>query len=213
MMVSKYDASRILKETKRSIQKNKATESPQKPSGAPVDTKSLGGKQVVSQKPVARERASERKKASAEPGTVQIRDFPRDVMQTIRDLMPEADSNKEALIAFALFALSSLQQPVEVGHLTPRMKDVIASYRGDESLAVMDNRLDGIDRTLRELRELQESTLALSGYLTFDRLGFRQKNYADVSQVDFAEQGVGELIERARAQRGVAQKTPRPPVR
>lgn len=140
------------------------------------------GKKTV---PGGRKAPTVRKKVSK--SSIQIRDFPRDVMDIVRGIVPGGNSYVETLLAYIY-----VTSPVKFD-IPPNVQAIVEGYEQDDPQA----------RILSEIRLLREQvknvemssyrgTLA-SEYMLFDRLGFRKKDANHPSEVDYLEPGIEDM--------------------
>lgn len=126
--------------------------------------------------------------------SVQIRDFPRELMSVARAEFPNAQNNTDALAAY-VYAKSG--KNLDVPDI---VRDLASKWEGDKSIANMEKRITAIERQLFVLMQQIDELLLVSTYVAFDRLGYRKENPKTVRDINFLEVGVGDVRKRLQEQ-------------
>lgn len=133
---------------------------------------------------------SRSKKKRVVGDSVQIRDFPRELMSIVRAEFPAANNNTDALAAYVLVkSEKNVNVPDDV-------KELASTYEGDQSIRNMDQRMKYMEKTIYDLRKQNEQIMLLMSYIAFDRLGYRKEQAKSPRDVNFLESGVGDLMNR-----------------
>ena len=127
-------------------------------------------------------------------GTVQIRDFPRELMVIARSEFPSSQSNTDALAAYVLAKSGKNADVPDV------VRDLVSNWDGDKSIVNMEKRITAIEKQGFILLQTVEEMLLMLSYVTFDRLGYRKENPKSARDVNFLEVGVADLRTRLREQ-------------
>lgn len=116
--------------------------------------------------------------------TIDIKDFPKSLMQEVRMLFPDSTNNSDALAAFVYIKLGGLAD------VSDEIKELSKSFSGDRSLSTMDDRTVNIERHSRDsVKLLKEIEIAVSA-LVLNGLGLNKSLPRSGKDVDFLEPGV-----------------------
>lgn len=150
--------------------------------------------------------AGQRVSASVKNASSSIcRNVPKGILAYVRSFFPSCKNNTDALVAYILthcdqsFAMSMHDE------ITEEQARLIASYSGDfgmeqeEKLQQIISRLDNIGKILSVVE-------LLSGYVVFDRLGYRRDNPVDPRKIDFLEDDFLPLLLNAERQSNTMRK-------
>ena len=120
--------------------------------------------------------------------TSQIRDFPKELVRLAQAEFPEAKTMPDALSAFMI---------VKSGHMAndipDSVKELVNNYKGENTLKTVEERLQSMERKIKESTVLTEEIHLAMTYVLFDRLGFRLENPRSPSKVNLSESGMSEL--------------------
>lgn len=132
--------------------------------------------------------------------TVQIPRFSREVMDFVRNELPDALNNQDALAAYVFIKSGGcIDVPDDI-------RQIAATYNGDRTIQNMEQRMISLEKNVKTLTSLMyEIELALSSII-FDRYGFRRSSPGDPRSVDLLENGVLDIRERLREVTGEQRK-------
>lgn len=138
-----------------------------------------------------------------------LRDFSLAAVEFARKEFPAARSMTDAVTAY-IYVTSGREFDVP-----DRIKKLAKTWTGDNKLDTMNDRLNRIEKLLKEILRMAEENHLLILYLLFDRLGFRHENPRTPDKVNLMEPGMEALIESAKRQaaefrKKCAQKEGRP---
>lgn len=130
--------------------------------------------------------------------TCSIKDFPRELIQTVRYMFPGATNNTDALSAFVA---SHLDEQISVSDV---VDNLVSEYNKNDPIVSVNDRLHNLERQMLILvKGLSELELGL-GYMIYDRLGYRNVQPADARSADMLESNrsgsVMDIIVRMREQ-------------
>lgn len=112
-----------------------------------------------------RGRGRPRKGSSPSEG-IQIVGFPRSVMQAVRQAIPAATNNADALAAFCYIKLGAGAK------VSPEIEELAASYNGDRSDEKVARDLSSVIRDIADMKEMLMSAELGVAYLTYARAGY-----------------------------------------
>lgn len=132
--------------------------------------------------------------------SVQIRDFPRELMSFVRAEFPSANNNTDALAAYIYVKLGN---KVDV---SDDIKDLAKTYNGDKTVQNLAQRTANLERTINEMKKQNDELLLLLSYIAFDRLGYRKEQAKSPREVNLLEAGVRDLMRRVTEQADIKRK-------
>lgn len=133
-------------------------------------------------------------------GVSVIRGIPKKVVSIMRREFLSEDMNLLDLFMVYTYCHASASDRIEIQScMTEHQLSLVSGYRGSETEAVQ-NKLDRILSRLSAMERASVTVEMLSGFVAFDRLGFRNGNPGIPSDVDFMEDGMTDLMEVARRQ-------------
>lgn len=139
-------------------------------------------------------------KAYAKPKSenCNIKDFPRELMNEVRHLFPNATNNQDALSAFVL---AHLDEYISVSETVDAL---VKDYNKTDPVVSVDERLHNLERQVSILvKGLTGLELGLS-YIIYDRLGYRNNQPKDARSADMLESNrsgaVTDIVTRMREQ-------------
>lgn len=136
----------------------------------------------------------------SQASTSVIRGIPKTAIQIMRREFGTSDMNLLDLFMVHLYCHVDAESRVELQScMTERQLDLVSFYCGSEMEGVQ-NKLDQVLSRLSKLEQTSVVMELLSGFVAFDRLGFRQDDFRIPSEVNFLENGVTDLMEVARLQ-------------
>ena len=112
-----------------------------------------------------RGRGRPRKGSSPSEG-IQIVGFPRSVMQAVRQAIPAATNNADALAAFCYIKLGAGAK------VSREIEELAASYNGDRSDEKVARDLSSVIRDIADMKEMLMSAELGVAYLTYARAGY-----------------------------------------
>ena len=118
---------------------------------------------------------------------VQIRSFPKSLLLEAKRCYPEANNQTDAIAAY-MYANSgkALDVPAHI-------KEMVVGKK-DETLPNMEKHLDSLSKQVFILtKQLNELSL-ITGYLAFDRLGFRHDRPKNPASVNLLEPGMESML-------------------
>lgn len=130
-----------------------------------------------------------------------VRNFPTELINTLKMLFPSAKNQTDILVAFVYL---SLGKPNDID-IPDSARELIADYRGEDvsNRDVQDNLSSAISQlkvTDRQILQKLSAIELMSSYVLFDRLGFRKKDQKSPDSVDFLENGMADLINQLEKQ-------------
>lgn len=154
---------------------------------------------VKTQKPRAKKPAVKKNTAkdSQERPYSYIRDFPRAMAMAIKSEFLDAVNMTDALVAYLYCYGSADLQAKSADSLTPEQKALIASWRKSNNRKASELRAEKAMQNIEMNLDMIEMLLC---YSVFDRIGFRQENPSSPQNVNFLEDGVEQMMERAASQ-------------
>ena len=124
-----------------------------------------------------------------------VKNFPTEILNTLRLLFPSAKNQTDMLTAFVYL---SLGKPADLV-IPDSARELLADYRGDDisNRDVQDSVTQAISQLKVADRQILQKLSAVElvcAYVLFDRLGFRKKDQKSADAVDFLENGMADLI-------------------
>lgn len=142
----------------------------------------------------------------AKASTSTIRDIPKEVIGHMRAEFPTEDPNLlDLFMAYTYVHASGEMQEAMSAILTSNQKALLTHYQGRKTEEIK-KQLDSMAHTLKRLEKLCVTSELVSGYLVYDRLGFRMDSPHTTSDVNFREDGVADLMKVARMQSAAYKK-------
>ena len=126
---------------------------------------------------------------------VYLKNVPRDIINEVRSVFPNAGNMVDALSAYVVVMSGRM-----IEGLSDNVMQLVKDYDGDSSLLTIEDQLRVINNKLNALTELSTETHVGTSYMLLDRLGFRQENPPSVEKVNFNEHGLIPLRSRLKAQ-------------
>jgi hypothetical protein len=126
---------------------------------------------------------------------VQIRDFPRAVMELARAEFPGAGSMADALTAYVI-----VKSGRAVKDIPDSAQELLDAYKGNDTLLSMDERMAHMEKQMHSIIGVLCEIEVGVAYSVFDRLGFRKDNAPSPVRTDFLEDGMHELMRRLQEQ-------------
>lgn len=133
--------------------------------------------------------------------TVQVQNFPRELMDAVREQVPGSTNNSDALAAFVYFKLG---QPELV--VPQKIKDLASKCEGDHQVENIALRLESMEQQMRGFGSIMQELELGIAYFIFDRLGFRRNTPKDARSIDFLENGVLDTRDRLREMQSQVRK-------
>ena len=131
-----------------------------------------------------------RRRAKSKRSTVYLRDIPASLVAEARHMFPEAKNNTDAVAAYMALKMGI------VDDLTDEQTELLRSHRSEDPVAVMNDRLNGIERDMRAFLAMAQELELTLGFLVFDRLGYRREEATSPRDVNLLENGVEAMVAR-----------------
>lgn len=139
-----------------------------------------GNKKSIHQKaPVVKKKVTSNK--------IQIRDFPRDVMDIIRGIIPGGNSYVETLLAYIY-----VTSPVKFD-LPPNVQAIADDYMQDDALTQVFKEIRLLREQIAHVEMTTYQTALASEYTLFNDLGLRKDTEHNPSDINYLEPGVEDM--------------------
>lgn len=119
--------------------------------------------------------------------TIQIRDFPRDVMDIIRGIVPGGNSYVETLLAYIY-----VTSPVKFD-IPSNVQDIVDGYMQDDQLTQVFKEIRLLREQMRNVEMSSYQSALASECTLFNELGLRKDTEKNPSDINYLEPGVEDM--------------------
>lgn len=118
---------------------------------------------------------------------IQIRDFPRDVMDIVRGIVPGGNSYVETLLAF-IYIMSPTKFDIP-----PNVQEIVEDYMQDDQLTQVFKEIRLLREQIRNVEMTTYQTALAAEYSLFNGLGLRKDTETNPSDINYMEPGVEDM--------------------
>lgn len=118
---------------------------------------------------------------------IQIRDFPRDVMDIVRGIVPGGNSYVETLLAF-IYIMSPTKFDIP-----PNVQEIVEDYMQDDQLTQVFKEIRLLREQIRNVEMTTYQTALAAEYSLFNGLGLRKDTETNPSDINYLEPGVEDM--------------------
>lgn len=119
--------------------------------------------------------------------TIQIRDFPRDVMDIIRGVVPGGNSYVETLLAYIYVTC-----PTKFD-IPSNVQEIVDAYEQDDALTQVFREIRLLREQIRNVEVTTYQNALASEYSLFSELGLRKDTATNPSDINYLEPGVEDM--------------------
>jgi len=118
---------------------------------------------------------------------IQIRDFPRDVMDIVRGVVPGGNSYVETLLAY-IYVTSQTKFDIP-----PSVQEIVDSYVNDDQLTQVFKEIRLLREQVKNVEVSSYQSALASEYTLFNALGMRTGKIDNPSNINYLEPGVEDM--------------------
>lgn len=118
---------------------------------------------------------------------IQIRDFPRDVMDIVRGIVPGGNSYVETLLAY-IYVTSPTKFDIPAS-----VQEIVDDYMQDDQLTQVFKEIRLLREQIRNVEMTSYQTALASEYALFNGLGLRKDTANNPSDINYLEPGVEDI--------------------
>lgn len=119
--------------------------------------------------------------------TIQIRDFPRDVMDIVRGVVPGGNSYVETLLAY-IYVTSPTKFDIP-----PNVQEIVDDYMQDDQLTQVFREIRLLREQIKNVEMATYQSALASEYTLFNELGLRKDKADNPSDINYLEPGVEDM--------------------
>lgn len=146
---------------------------------------------------MAKDKKTKQQKRENKPE--QVRDLPSSVMDVIRKEFPQHLSKADAISAYVYVHSAGTELGSQI-ELSENAKEAVKAYSGDNTMSILDMRLEHIERMLTQYAEKIQTIELLTAYLSHDRTFGSKSDQVSPKRIVLRETGVLDVLEQGRKQ-------------